>query len=377
MLVQGEIMTKLFEATNINGMSLPNRFIRSATWEGMAREDGESTPRLIAAMQKLVEGGVGLIISSISYIRTDGQVARRQLGIYKDELIPALNRMTEAVHKQSGKVVMQIMHGGVFAKPELTGQIPIGPSEVQGLANLSGKEMGVGDIQNIIDAFGIAARRVKEAGFDGIQIFAGHGYLLNQFLSPFFNKRADHYGGNLEGRARIVLEVMKNVRRIVGEQYPVLIKMNSEDFLEGGLTVHESSSFGTMLYHAGVDAIELSGGTWLSGEKIPPRKGITSREKEAYFQEAAKVFKEKIDVPLILVGGIRSFEVADQLVEEGLADYVSMCRPLIREPGLIKRWKAGDLSKSTCVSCNQCFEASRSGEGIYCVAERKLKESKN
>ncbi|MBM4332436.1 MAG: NADH:flavin oxidoreductase [Deltaproteobacteria bacterium] len=367
-------MTRLFETTDINGMSLPNRFMRSATWEGMATEDGEATPQLTAAMEKIVEGGVGLIISSFSYVRTDGQVARRQLGIYKDELIPALNRMTEAVHKQSGKIVMQIMHGGVFAKPELTSQIPIGPSEVQGLANLSGKEMAVGDIQNIIDAFGNAARRVKEAGFDGIQIFAGHGYLLNQFLSPFFNKRADHYGGNLEGRARIVLEVMKNVRTIVGEQYPVLIKMNSEDFLEGGLTVHESLSFGTMLYHAGVDAIELSGGTWISGNNIPARKEITRREKEAYFQEAARVFKRKIDVPLILVGGIRSFDVADMLVEEGLADYVSMCRPLIREPGLINRWKAGDLAKSACLSCNQCFEPARSGEGIYCVVEKKIRE---
>jgi 2,4-dienoyl-CoA reductase-like NADH-dependent reductase (Old Yellow Enzyme family) len=325
-------MTKLFEATKINGMSLANRFMRSATWEGMATEDGESTPQLILVMKKLVEGGVGLIISSFSYVRADGQVARRQLGIYKDELIPALDRMTEAVHKQGGKIVMQIVHGGLLAKSELTGRIPIGPSEVQGLANLSGKEMSVGDIQNIIEAFGNAARRVKEAGFDGIQIFAGHGYLLGQFLSPFFNKRSDAYGGNLEGRARILLEVLKKVRMIVGQGYPILIKMNSEDFLEGGLTVYESSSVGIMLCKGGVDAIELSGGTWLSGNNIPARKEITSQEKEAYFREAAKVFKGKIDVPLILVGGIRSFQVADQLVEDGVADYISMCRPLIREP---------------------------------------------
>ena len=150
--------------------------------------------------------------------------------------------------------------------------------------------------------------------------------------------------------------------------------MNSEDFLEGGLTADESLRVGIMVCKEGIDAIELSGGTWISGNNIPARKEITTHEKEAYFREAARVFKRKIDVPLILVGGIRSFDVADQLVEEGLADYVSMCRPLIRELGLINRWKAGDLAKSTCISCNQCFEPARSGEGIYCVVEKKNRE---
>jgi len=371
-------MTKLFEATNIHGMILANRFMRSATWEGMATKDGEATPQLTATMEKLVEGGVGLIISSFSYVRTDGQVSPRQLGIYKDELIPALMRMTESVHRQGGKIVMQIVHGGVFARSQLTGQPPIGPSQVQGWPNSPpGKEISVEDIQDIINAYGTAARRVKEAGFDGIQIFAGHGFLLSQFLSSFFNKRSDAYGGNLEGRLRILLEVVKRVRAEVGQGYPVLIKMNSGDFLDGGLTLDESLRVGIKVCKEGVDAIELSGGTWISGENLPARKQITSREKEAYFREAASVFKRKIDVPLILVGGIRSFDVADQLVEEGFADYVSMCRPLICEPGLINRWKAGDLAKSACISCNQCFEPARSGEGIYCVAERKLNGKKN
>lgn len=368
-------MRKLFEGTNISGMSLANRFVRSATWEGMATEDGEATPQLIAAMENLVEGGVGLVISSFSYVRPDGQVSPRQLGIYKDELIPALIRMTESVHKQGGKIVMQIVHGGLFARSQLTGQPPRGPSEVQGWPNSQpGKEMTVEDIQEVIKAYGNAARRVKEAGFDGIQIFAGHGFLLSQFLSPYFNRRSDEYGGNLEGRLRILLEVVKRVSMEVGQGYPVLIKMNSEDFLEGGLTFDESLQVGSLVRKEGIDGIELSGGTWISGNYLPARKEITTHEKEAYFREAARVFKRKIDLPLILVGGIRSFDVADQLVEEGLADYISMCRPLIREPGLINRWKAGDLAKSACISCNQCFEPARSGEGIYCVVERKMKD---
>ncbi len=374
MCMRGKTITKLFEATNIKGMRLPNRFIRSATWEGMATEEGEATPQLTALMEQLVEGGAGLIISSFSYVHPDGQVSPRQLGIYKDELIPALSRMTESVHKQGGKMVMQIVHGGLFARSQLTGQPPRGPSEVQGWPNSPpGKEMSVEDIQEVINAYGNAARRVKEAGFDGIQIFPGHGFLLSQFLSPYFNRRSDEYGGNLEGRSKMLLEVVRLVRFKVGRGYPVLIKMNSEDFLEGGLTFDESLQVGRMVRKEGIDAIELSGGTWISGNNLPARKEISTPEKEAYFREAARVFKSKIDVPLILVGGIRSFEVADQLVEDGLADSISMCRPLIREPGLINRWKAGDHGRSTCISCNQCFEPARSGEGICCVVEKRMK----
>jgi 2,4-dienoyl-CoA reductase-like NADH-dependent reductase (Old Yellow Enzyme family) len=343
----------------------------------MTTEDGESTPQLVSTMKRLVEGGVALIVSSFAYVRADGQVVRRQLGVYKDELIPSLRIMTEEVHEEGGKIVMQIVHGGLFAKPELTGQIPIGPSEMQGLADLPGREMSTEDIQGIIEAFGDAASRVKEAGFDGIQIFSGHGYLLSQFLSPFFNRRSDPYGGDLEGRARILLDVVKRVRAEVGHGYPVLIKMNSEDFLKGGLTIEESPTLGIMVCKAGVDVIELSGGTWISGNNIPARKEINTQEKEAYFREAAKVFKKNIEVPLILVGGIRSFQVADQLVEDGLADYISMCRPLIREPGLINRWKEGDMAKSACISCNRCFEPARSGGSIYCPVERKMKDGTN
>jgi len=181
----------------------------------------------------------------------------------------------------------------------------------------------------------------------------------------------------LENRARFLLEVLKNARIAVGQNYPILVKINSEDFLERGFTRDESLKVCFRLCEEGVDAIELSGGTWMSGKNLPSRTKILSEEKEAYFQEAAKVFKEKISVPLILVGGIRSFHIADQLVEESVTDYISMCRPLIREPGLIKRWKEGDLTKAACISCNQCLDAGYSEEGIYYVVEKKVKEKRN
>ena len=364
-------MSKLFETTEIKGMQLANRFVRSATWEGMAAEDGACTTRLVELMAQLTQGGVGLIITGHAYIRQDGQAGPWQLGINKDELINGLREMTHAVHNCGGRIVLQITHAGFFAKYKLTGQTPIAPSHVEGIAKSPRREMTIEKIQDIVETFVKAARRAKEAGFDGVQLHAAHGYLLSQFLSPFFNKRRDLYGGSVENRTRVLLEVLKGIRLAVGPEFPILIKMNSRDFLKGGLTLDESLKSGIMLQQGGIDGIELSGGTIVSGKSGPSRNGIKSEENEAYFKDAAKVFKEKLDVPIILVGGIRSFQLAEQLIREEYADYISMSRPFIREPDLIKRWKSGDLRKAKCISDNQCFASARAGDGVYCVAEKK------
>ena len=368
-------MSKLFEVTEINGMRLPNRFVRSATWEGMAQDDGSVTPALVDCMSQLAEGQVGLIISSHAYVRPEGQAGPKQIGVYKDALINGLRQITQAVQGQGGKIVLQISHSGCLADPKLTGQMPLAPSSVEGISKSPCKEMTVGDIQELIEAFGLAAQRAEKAGFDGVQIHAAHGYLMNQFLSPLFNKRTDAYGGSVENRYQILREVLKKVRTTVGDAFPILIKLNSQDFMEGGLTLEDSLKIGRLLQEDGIDAIELSGGTLRSGQLTPFRKGITNEEKEAYFLEAAKVFKETIKVPLILVGGIRSLPVADRIIEQRWADYISMSRPFIRESGLIKRWKSGDLRKASCLSDNQCLGPAMAGEGIYCVVEKKEKQN--
>ncbi|MCP4312872.1 MAG: NADH:flavin oxidoreductase, partial [Bacteroidetes bacterium] len=178
---------------------------------------------------------------------------------------------------------------------------------------------------------------------DGIQIHAAHGYLLSQFLSPFFNKREDEYGGSIENRGRIVLEVVQSVREAVGDQFPVLVKINAEDFLDGGFCVDDMLDVARMLEKSSVDAIELSGGTILGMLMGTPNISFSRIGDEGiYYEAAAKRYKGEIRIPLMLVGGIRSYEVSQRLVEEGVTDYVSLCRPLIREPDLIKRWELGD-----------------------------------
>jgi len=368
-------MPKLFEASEINGMKLSNRFVRSATWEGMAADDGACTPKLIDLMAGLARGGVGLIISSHAYIDRKGQAGPWQLGVYKDELIPGLRDMADAVHQNGGKVVMQLAHAGYFAHPKLTGQTPMAPSGVTGFSKTPREEMTVEDIQDVVKAFAAAAERAKSAGFDGIQIHSAHGYLLSQFLSPAFNQRRDEYGGSLPNRARIHIEVLKRIREVVGAEYPVLVKLNSQDFTDNGLNLADSIQAAQILADSGLDAIELSGGLLINPKLSPSRLGIKSKEKEAYFQQEAKSFKQRIGLPLILVGGNRSFEVAERLVDDGVADYISMSRPFIREPDLINRWQSGDTSKAGCVSDNMCFGPGQKGQGVYCVtAERQTQK---
>jgi 2,4-dienoyl-CoA reductase-like NADH-dependent reductase (Old Yellow Enzyme family) len=367
------IMSKLFEATEINGMKLANRFVRSATWEGMATDDGAVTPELTQTMVDLVNGGIGLIITGHAFVSPEGQAGPWQLGIYRDELVEGLKTMTSAVHAEGGRIVAQLAHAGNFAAKQITRQPPHVVSAFEGLATSPRHELTAEDIRRLAAAYGAAAARAKDAGFDGVQIHSAHGYLLSQFLSPAFNRREDEYGGSIENRSRIHRETVRAIRAAVGAEYPVLIKINSEDCIENGLTPQDSVAAAKMLADAGIDAIELSGGTLVSGNLSPSRTGINKPEKEAYFQAAAAVYKAAIDIPLILVGGMRSYQVAEQTVLDGTADYISMCRPLIREPDLVRRWQSGDTRPALCKSDNLCFGPAMEGKGVLCVVAEKKK----
>jgi 2,4-dienoyl-CoA reductase-like NADH-dependent reductase (Old Yellow Enzyme family) len=368
-------VSKLFEQTKIKNMALANRFVRSATWEGMAQDDGSCTPALIEVAVRLARGGIGLIITGHAFVSEEGRAGRWQMGVYSDALLPGLTQMAGAVHDAGGKIVMQIAHAGSRASARLTGLQSISPSLFEQETDPTSREMHQEDITRVTKAFAQAAVRARAAGFDGIQIHGAHGYLLNQFLSPFFNKRKDAYGGTIENRTRMVLEVLRSIQEAAGPDFPVLIKLNSEDFLEGGFTVDDMLATSRILEQAGIDAIEMSGGTILSAEYIASRKGkLDSEDQEVYYREAARRFKEKVRVPLMLVGGIRSYTVAERLATDGTADYISMCRPLIREPALVNRWKSGDLRKALCISDNGCFKPAFQGRGITCVVEEALKQ---
>ena len=361
-------MQKLFQETAINGMRLSNRFIRSATWEGLATPDGACTDRLVDVVERLAEGGVGLIITGHGYVSREGQAGPWQMGYYDDALLPGLENLARAAHRHGSRIAAQLAHAGAHAAAKLSGQEAVGPSAAHNDGSPTCREMGLSDIERVVRAFAEAATRARRPGFDAVQIHAAHGYLLSQFLSPAMNRRSDEYGGSLANRSRIVLQIVHAAREAVGREYPILIKLNSEDFIEHGFSVEEMLDLSGQLERDGIDAVELSGGTLNDASRYSPvRPGAIPREKEGYYRDAARRFKERVRLPLALVGGIRSREVAEQLVAEGVADYIALSRPLICEPDLVKRWRSGDRSASACLSDNRCFRPAISGEGLRCL----------
>jgi 2,4-dienoyl-CoA reductase-like NADH-dependent reductase (Old Yellow Enzyme family) len=363
-------MASIFEPTVLAGIELPNRLVRSATWEGLADVDGRVTPPLVRIHEELADGGVGLIISSYMYVQRVGKQAAGQIGIDSDHLNPVLAELAQAVHGRNGKIVGQIVHCGGQADRRRTGGLhPVAPSALESSGYpIVPRELTVNEIHETIEAFAAAARRLQKTGFDGVQLHGAHGYLLAQFLSPLRNQRRDDYGGSLENRARFGLDVYRAVRSAVGPDFPVMIKLNADDFLEGSTTELDSCHLAAALAGEGIDAIEVSGGTPGSGKLGAARPNIKESTDEAYFLPQAEAIRRVApSVPLMLVGGMRSLEVMEKILADGTADYFSMSRPLIREPGLPARWKSGDRRRAACISCLGCFGPARKGEGIRCV----------
>ena len=352
-------MSLLFTPAKIGNLEIPNRIIRSATAECMADNlDGHPTEQLKSLWVDLAKGGTGLIISGHLYIHPSGKCHNEMTGIYADELIPALSACVDAVHQVGGKIAAQINHGGMQCDLEET----IAPSAIDdNFLKQPAREMTTVEIEMVIDAFVQAARRAKEAGFDAVQIHSAHGYLISQFNSPYVNKRTDEWGGDLQRRTRFLREVTRAIREQVGTTYPVFIKFGIEDGKEGGLTVEEGAEIISTMEDMGLDGIEVSGGVGVSSV----RKGIRNATREAYFRPFIQLARRSTNLPLIIVGGMRSKAVMEEVLSSGDADFISMCRPLINEPNFPNLLKEGKIETSECISSSNCW-AKNLGEGIAC-----------
>jgi 2,4-dienoyl-CoA reductase-like NADH-dependent reductase (Old Yellow Enzyme family) len=364
-------MADIFTPWQLGELTIPNRLVRSATWEGMAQPDGTPTFETVNFTAELAEHGVGLIITGYAFIHPLGRGLPHQTGVHIDAMVGPITRISDAVHKNNGLVAMQIVHAGGQTKSEWIGGQPLAPSAMTHLAfKEEVAELSKSQIADIVGMFGRAAARVKAAGFDAIQLHGAHGYLISEFLSPLTNKRGDEYGGSIENRGRFCLEVYQAVRREVGPHYPVFIKLNSEDGLEGGLTPADAAVVAGKLSAAGIDAIEVSGGMAGAGKKSPGR-AVTKPEEEGYFFANAKVIKAAVKCPVIVVGGWRSKSLVEKALD--IVDAVSMSRPFIRQPNLAELWRAGQSEVAACISCGQCLRAGMKG-GVLCAQEHKAKE---
>jgi len=367
-------MNSPFDSTTINGMTLQNRFVRSATWEGMCNDKGCPTQKLVALYQDLARGQIGLIITGYTYIRPDGKQMPGKMGLYTNAFEQEFKQLTQAVHNENGKIAVQLVHAGGQTTRAVAGRQPLGPSalKVDQFPEYTA-ELGKDEITELVYDFGVAAQRAKSYGFDAVQIHGAHGYLVNQFLSPHTNRRQDEYGGSLENRSRFLMEIYRQIRKEVGEDYPVIIKLNGSDNLPGGLTFDDALLIAQQLDLAGIDAIEVSSGTSASAAYKPARDRVGIPEGEAYNLELAVGIKNRVSCPVMVVGGFRSLPVVQKAIQDYQMDYIAMARPLIREPNLIARWTFTDQSPATCTSCNKCFLPGLKEGGIYCVLDKRKK----
>jgi 2,4-dienoyl-CoA reductase-like NADH-dependent reductase (Old Yellow Enzyme family) len=405
----------IFKSGMIGNLKLKNRLIRSATFENGASFDGEVTDFMIDLYGKLAEGGVGLIITGITGVYPKA-LTPHQLHIHDDSRIAGLKKLADRIHEAENdcKIMVQLNHPGrQIPDPEnreaflkylppafITAMMnsmpaqeteeeqhpliePTAPSSIYDeLLQRYPRALSLEEIDEIINTFAAGIRRVREAGFDGVQLHAAHGWLLSSFLSPHTNHREDQYGGSTENRVRIVTAIYDRARKMVGSDFPILIKMNTTDFLKDGIDLPEAVKIAEILAEIGFAALEVSGGMWEAvtrGQEelgwpaviLPEsRVNIKTPEQEAYFLPNASEIKKNLDVPIILVGGLRSFSKIEEIVEAGHADFISMSRPFVRQPDLPNLWlKNEHTEKAECISCNACLPLRT--EPIRCRAKKE------
>jgi len=389
-------MSALFDSIDLGNVRIKNRFVNSATYEGMASEAGEVSDKLIKRYRNLAKGEVGLMIPGYMYVHPLGRSYKYQTAIDKDIMISGLRKLTEAVHKEGGKIAFQLAHAGRQTTKPMIGQTPLGPSSKgrDPVNFIKPKKMNENQMREAIRAFASAARRSVKAGADGIQLHAAHGYLINQFLSPFFNQRNDQWGGSDENRFRFLREIVLAVKKAVPQGYPILVKLNTNDYTpHEGITPSLAATYAKWLAELKIDGLEISCGSPIYSfmnmcrGDVPVKELVSSLPfwkkavgkvilggmagkyefEKAYNLETAKIIKPVLgNIPLFVVGGMRKVSEMERALDDQYADCISMSRPFIREPFIVKKIREGKAETVACVSCNRCLAAVTHNIPVYC-----------
>lgn len=382
----------VFSTFELNSLSLRNRFVRSAAFEGMT-QGGVPTEELIEFHRRTAAGGVAMTTVAYAGVSSSARTYGHQLSMVKEGIAKDLRRLTDAVHSEGVAASIQLGHCGSFASPAVTGQQTIGPSKVFNTYGLTfPRPMNDDDMEAVADDFARASLLARETGFDAIELHGGHGYLISQFLSPFSNRRRDRWGGSLENRFRFAALVVQRVRKALGASFPILVKMNLRDGFRGGMELDEAVEVARMFEAEGVDALVLSGGfvskvpMYVMRGDVPFKEfyeGQTSLTKKIgimlmgkvlvkafpyhdnYFLEDARSVRAAVEIPLMLVGGLRRLDDMEKICAEEGFELLALARPLIMEPDLIKRMERGEATASKCEPCNKCMGVMDKG-GVYC-----------
>ncbi len=391
----GDTVSPVFSPGKIGGLTLRNRLIRAGCFEGMC-QNGGVTAALIEHHRRLARGGIGMTTVAYCSVSYDGRAFGHEMWM-RPEIVPDLRRLTEAVHSEGAAASLQIGHCGFFSNPREIGRRPLGASPKLCLFRMSVCEaMSPAQIQEKVADFTTTARLAIEAGFDALELHAGHGYLLSQFLPPWTNHRRDLYGGSLDNRLRFPLEVLRAVRAEAGPDFPILIKMNQSGGINGGLEIDEALQIAQAFECEGASALVPSCGftaktpLYMLRGNVPVFEMARNQDDPLmdvglilfgklmvqrypfmpmFLLEGARRFRQAVNIPVIYIGGVLAREDIEAAISEGFG-FVEVGRATIRDPDFARKLQSGELQRSDCDQCNRCI-ASMDAGGVFCVTERE------
>ena len=356
----------LFSPIKINNLTLKNRGVMPPMVVNYGHTDGSVNQQVIDYYGARADGGVGLVIMEAVCVSPEGRGFPNMINIYSDEYLPGLKKLVDRVHAGGAKIAAQILHCGRQGNPMVTGEDLVAPSPIPcPVVQAMPRELTKDEIKELVTRFADAAVRAKEAGFDVVELHGAHGYLIYQFLSPLTNHRTDEYGGSPENRERFPLEVLAAVRERVGPDYPVIFRISSEEFLEGGLQIEDTAAFCKKLVDHGIDGIDVSGGTYSSGHSVSGPE-----DKMGFYADNASAIKKAVEnrVPVIVANRIRTPELAEEILSEGKADMIGTGRTVICDPEFYNKAEAGKTCEiRKCTSCLYCISLLLGGQSAKCL----------
>jgi len=391
--------SKVFRPGRIGSLQLRNRVIRSGCFEGMSQKGGV-TENLIEHHRQVAAGGVGMTTVAYCSVTWDGRCYSHEMWM-REEIMPDLKRLTDAVHKEGAAASIQLGHCGFFASRQVIGRTPVGASPKYCWFRMSRcREMNESEIDEMIEAFGRAADMARQAGFDAIEIHSGHGYLLSQFLSPWTNHRRDKYGGSLDNRLRFPAAVIRHIRDTLGPDFPILVKMNQQDGMKGGLEIEEAVDIAGRFESEGASALIPSCGftaktpLFMMRGQVPVMEMARNQSKlsmrlgvmlfgrlmvqrypfeHMFLLDGARTIKDAVNIPVIYIGGVTSIDDINTAMDEGFG-FVQAGRATIRDPQFVRKLERGEIRESDCDHCNRCI-AAMDGGGVYCVTARRSNDN--
>lgn len=365
-------LERILSPGTLGTMKLRNRIVLAPMIRNYATPEGLSTRQLIDHYSALSKGGVGLIIVEAAFVHPGGKGFHNQLGIHHDKCMTGLAALAEVAHDWGGKIAVQLHHAGRQTASAITGSQVVAPSAVQSPGLDVPAELTLAECAELAEAFGLAARRARQAGFDAVELHGAHGYLIGQFLSPYTNRRADKYGGNLKGRMTFLKEVVERVKQLAGSNYPIIVRINADDLLEKGIKIDESKQVARRLQELGVDAIHVSVGTYES-ELDPAVVGYSSSMFSArgHIVPLAAQIKETVSIPVIAVCAVTP-ELGEDALAKGKADFIAMGRQLLADPELPNKLRKGLRDDvRPCIRCKE-FCMGRLALGVRCSVNAEV-----